>query len=268
MTTPLAVLPMYDWPEVRAVTDRLWAAIREELETRGIAAPNDLARPTDLRAAWTDAALVLGQTCGLPLVTTLPEVAVVGAFDHRLPDTPPGWYHSVIIVEGDDHATGLADLGGASVAVNSADSQSGHGAWRHELARATLPPGHLGPVHLSGGHRESIVAVAAGVARTAAIDAVSWELACTHEAAATTCRVIHRSEPTPGLPLVTGPGAAVDTVRAAITAAMEDLPAADRSTLHVHGFVPLDRVDYDEIGHRWRAATEAGIPDLAARSIP
>ena len=59
MTAPVAVLPMYDWPEVRAVTDRLWRAIHQELEARGITAPAELARPTDLRAAWTDPALVL-----------------------------------------------------------------------------------------------------------------------------------------------------------------------------------------------------------------
>ena len=35
----VAALPMYDWPEVRAETDALWAAIGDGLRNAGLDAP-------------------------------------------------------------------------------------------------------------------------------------------------------------------------------------------------------------------------------------
>ena len=263
MTPPLAVLPMYDWPEIRPATDRLWAAIRDQLVRGGIDAPVELTRPADLESAWTDEGLVIGQTCGLPLVTVLPGAVVVGAFDHRLPDTPPGWYHSVMIVGSDDPATTIADLRGATVAVNGTDSQSGHAAWRHELAAAGLVGDHLGEVSISGGHRSSIIAVAEGAVRTAAIDGVSWELARTHEPAAADCRILHHSSPTPGLPIITNQPGATEPMRAAIAAAIDTLSAADRRALHIHAIVSASRDHYELLARRWADATAAGVPELA-----
>ena len=71
MTGGLAALPMYDWPELRPATDRLWAAVRDGLRQRGVAAPEGLTRDVGLMAGWTDPGLVLGQTCGLPFVREL-----------------------------------------------------------------------------------------------------------------------------------------------------------------------------------------------------
>jgi hypothetical protein len=42
MSTFIAALPMYDWPEVRPETDAEWAAIRDRLRKEGI----DIARRT------------------------------------------------------------------------------------------------------------------------------------------------------------------------------------------------------------------------------
>lgn len=262
MTDPFAVLPMYDWPEIRELTDGFWTAIRHQLAHRGLDAPDELTRPSDLQAAWTDDALVVGHTCGLPLVTMLPGTTVVGAFDHRLPDTPPGWYHSVVIVATDDPATSFTDLGGATVAINGADSQSGHAAWRHELATGALGGEHLGRPHISGGHRASIVAVAEGIARTAAIDGVSWELARLHEPAAAHCRVLHRTAPAPALPVITNQHEHAVIIHEAIAAAIGELSPDERHSLHVHAIVPATRDDYDIITRRWAEATAAGVPEL------
>ncbi|MDP2734302.1 MAG: hypothetical protein Q8O63_14555, partial [Hoeflea sp.] len=52
--TGAASLPMYDWPEIRAATDAVWAAIRSELSQRGIDAPARLDRSADPEPLWSD----------------------------------------------------------------------------------------------------------------------------------------------------------------------------------------------------------------------
>ena len=68
MSEGIAALPMYDWPEARAAVDGFWAAVRDRLRARGIDAPEALSREIGLTEGWTHPRLVLGQTCGLPLV--------------------------------------------------------------------------------------------------------------------------------------------------------------------------------------------------------
>ncbi|MEO0492905.1 MAG: PhnD/SsuA/transferrin family substrate-binding protein [Actinomycetota bacterium] len=262
----IATLPMYDWPELHGTVDRLWATIAAALADHGFEPPDGLERGRSLDEGWLDPALLLGQTCGLPLVLRLgPEVAVVGAFDHGLPDTRPGDYHSVVIVAADDHAESIADLANATVAVNGADSQSGHGVWRHELVIAGIDRSHLGPTIDTGSHRSSIHAVADGQARCAAIDAVSWELARRHDPAATHCRVAWRTDPTPALPLITARAnrPLLDPMRAALAGAIDALPAAVADALMIDGFVPRVDDDYQEIADRWNAAEATQVGRLA-----
>ena len=73
----IAALQMYDWPEVQGRTDAFWIRVRAGLEEAGIDAPVALSRPEDLHSPWTRPDLVLGQTCGLPLVLGLTGDATV-----------------------------------------------------------------------------------------------------------------------------------------------------------------------------------------------
>ena len=258
----IATLPMYDWPEVRADVDRLWDALATALRDHELEPPATLERGRALGEQWLDPDLLLGQTCGLPLEQRLiPEVAVIGAFDHGLPDTRPGDYHSVIVVRGDDDAAAIGDLGGAVVAVNGADSQSGHAVWRHELATAGLDRSTFASTLESGSHRSSIRAVADGRARCAAVDAVSWELALRHEPAAVACRVAWRTDPTPALPLITTRHnrPLLDPIRAAVAAAIDAVDDDVVRALVIDGFVPREDDDYQLIAERWNAATAAEV---------
>ena len=75
----LVQLGMYDWPEVRTATDRLWIRIHEALAKRGIRSPETLERNQDHETGWLSPRLLLSQTCGLPLVQDLrDQVAVLG----------------------------------------------------------------------------------------------------------------------------------------------------------------------------------------------
>jgi len=109
MTAFVAALPMYDWPEIRAETDALWAGLRDRLRAAGIEAPETLARRNadlpavpggirdaagvviapdpatlppdelDFAALWRHPRLLVSQTCWGPMETGLaPFVEVVG----------------------------------------------------------------------------------------------------------------------------------------------------------------------------------------------
>jgi len=169
---PVAVLPMYDRPEIRAGTDRLWAAIRDRLRTAGMAAPDALDRTMPVWQAWTDPDLALGQTCGLPYATRLDgRVGLVGAPDFGVGGCPPGHYCSVLVVRADDPRDRLEAFRGAVAAVNETGSQSGHAALMDATAPLARDGGFLGGAWITGSHASSIRAVAEGAADLAAIDA-------------------------------------------------------------------------------------------------
>lgn len=235
----IAALPMYDRPETAGALDRLWAGVRDLLRDRGHPAPDHLTRGRDPWAVWEDPDLVLGQTCGLPYRTRLHDrVALLGGGDWSLPDTPPGHYHSVIVMRAGEGPS--AD--GLRLAINGRDSQSGWAAALHWADGAGL---RLGERVETGAHVASAAAVADGQADVAAIDAVTWRgIVRFDEGLASRLSVVDRTRPTPGLPFIAGPRADAAAVRIALSGAIATLAAWDRETLGLRAFAPLDPADY------------------------
>jgi ABC-type phosphate/phosphonate transport system substrate-binding protein len=237
MGEPVAALPMYDWPEVRASTDAFWICLRAALEARGIAAPARLTRGAD---HWRNPGLVLGQTCGLPYRRGLhAAVTLIGAPDYGLEGCPPGRYRSALVVRADDPRECPRDFVEARYACNSNCSQSGHAALNEAL-------GPLAPARglLTGAHRASVIAVAQARADIAAIDAVSWRLARAWEPAAARLRVLGWTRPGPGLPMITAGGRDPAPFAGAIGDAIAALAPSHRAALGLAGFVRLRPVDY------------------------
>ncbi|MCL4187955.1 MAG: PhnD/SsuA/transferrin family substrate-binding protein [Rhodobacteraceae bacterium] len=236
---------MYDRPETRAATDRLWTLVREGLRSRGIAAPGALCRPGDggLWALWEHPRLVLAQTCGLPYRARLHgRVTLVGTPDHGVEGCPPGHYRSVLVVRAGDARGTLAAFAGARLAVNDALSQSG---WAAVAAAAAAAGVAFGGALVTGAHRASAAAVAGGLADVAAIDAVSWALTARWEPAlAAGLRVLGRTVPTPGLPLIAAAGADAAAIGAAVADAVAALAAADRAALMLQGIVAIPAAAY------------------------
>ena len=267
----VAVLGMYDRPELRAETDALWVMLREAIRDRGIDAPETLERHRPMQAVWGSPDLVLGQTCGLPYVKRLADrVGLIGAPAHALAECPPGWYRSVLIVARDCPAESLGALGGARPAINAWNSQSGYGALMHAAAGHAVGGRFFGAPVLTGGHAASIAAVAAGGADLAAIDAVTWALALGRDPASAMVRVLGRTDPTPGLPYIAARGRDPAILAAATDAAIAALPEAVRARLMLTGFVRFSPADYDMIAARLVAAETAHRlpPACAARSVP
>jgi ABC-type phosphate/phosphonate transport system substrate-binding protein len=239
----IAALPMYDRPATAAANDRFWAGIRDALRAAGQPAPDRLSRGGDLWALWRAPDLVLGQTCGLPYRARLHgRVTLVATPDYGLPGCPPGFYRSVLVVRADDPRADLAAFAGSRLAVNEALSQSGWAAPAAHVAARGLALRPIGP---TGSHAASAAAVAADRADIAALDAVTWALLRREDdAAALRLRVLETTAPTPGLPLIAGPGADAATLRAACRAGLAALDAADRERLMLRDLVEIPAAVY------------------------
>ncbi len=254
-----ASLPMYDLPAIRAETDALWSAIAAGLRSRGVAAPDRLSRDGDLLEGWRRPDLLLSQTCGLPFVRHLRgRVDLVGAVAYDLPDCRPGAYRSRVIVRAGDPARGLDDLRGRTLAMNSAESQSGAGALRALLRSRSVAAPFFGRVLPTGAHLESLRAVAQGRADAAAIDAVTFELARRHVGEAQEVRVLLSTAETPGLPLITRAGGPARAILEAVDEAVRVVGPEVRAALLLRGVVPRGDPDFDGI-----AAEDAAEDPLA-----
>jgi ABC-type phosphate/phosphonate transport system substrate-binding protein len=257
----IAALPMYDWPELRPATDRLWAAIRDRLRGAGIGAPEALTRDIGLVEGWTHPRLVLGQTCGLPYVRGLAAlVALVGTPDYGVPGCAPGWYRSAVVVRTDDPRGTLADFREGRLAVNGADSQSGWGAILHHAAPLAVEGRFFGAVAVSGAHAASVTMVAGGAADLAAIDFVSWRHCLRLLPEAARLRVLMLTEPTPGLPMIAAAGSDVEPRARAVEGAIEAVGGDTRAEFGLVGFARLEAGAYDVIAQRL-AAAEARLPE-------
>jgi ABC-type phosphate/phosphonate transport system substrate-binding protein len=231
--------------------------LRDALRAAGVPAPRALTRDDDPATLWLSPHLVLGQTCGLPFVRRLTgRVTLLGAPDYRLEGTPPGHYHSAVVVRADDARETLAAFRGATVAVNEDGSQSGNAALLQVIAPLAQQRRFFGARHLTGAHAASVDAVAAGRADIAAIDAVSWRLFTRHRPEAARLRVLLTTPPTPGLPFIAAAGTDARRHRAAIGDAIAGLDPPVRETLGIHGFTAFDAAAYDVIRTRWRQVGE------------
>lgn len=239
----IASLAMYDFGPAMAANDRLWALIRDGMRAQGLPAPEALTRgEAAYWPAWQSPDLTLSQTCGYPFRARLHDkVTYIGTPDYGVEGAAPGHYRSVFVVRRDDPRQTLADFDGAAFAYNEALSQSGWAAPQNHAAKLGL---RLPPALQSGGHRHSARAVAEGRADIAALDAVTHALLRGDEPAMAHLRVIDRTDPTPGLPLIAGPGAPADRLFDCVAKAIADLPAEDRAALHLNGLVRIPQASY------------------------
>lgn len=242
MSDALASLDMYCWPENRDDWNGFWKATRSELTKLDISAPQFLTFGQPLKDVWLTPSLLIGHCCGWPYVSKLrDEVTLIGRFNFATEGCPPGHYNSVFIVPKDSVLGSLDDLPGSdpNIAVNGTNSQSGFRVLREVFEKIESSEQLI----ITGSHRDSICAVADGEADFAAIDAVSWELAKVYESKAEDVKIIGRSSPKPGLPLITANAnrelapLLFDAVRSAVDVVGEPLG--------IQSFLPARESDYE-----------------------
>lgn len=238
----IANMMMYSRPETEGALARFWGAIAERLTAAGIAAPKTMAQDAGGWPVWSDQMLVLSQTCGMPYRLWLHgKVQLVGTPDYGLAGCPAGYYNSPLVVRATDEGADIGAYRAARFAYNARHSQSGYAA----------PFTHLAPrgwwfsdTLRTGGHAASARAVRDGAADIAALDAVTWNLIERYEPWARDLRVLEWTEPTPGLPFITGAHLDAQRVRGAVAGAAQALGAADRDALMLRGIVDIPAQTY------------------------
>lgn len=264
----LANLPMYDLPEVRAVTDDWWRGVAAGLSRAGICdAPSSLERHLG-EGIWGSPQLLLSQTCGYPLTHELAgvvELVATPAYAARGCRGPE--YASLVIVAEDSPATSLADLRGSCCAFSRRDSHSGYNVLRAAIAPLAHGGAFFSETVESGAHARSIALVASGRADVCAVDCVTHALLARHAPAALEgTRVLCETARAPGLPYVTRAGIDTDRLerlRDGVRAAFADPAlAATREALLLAGVEILPLAAYRRIDQMEKSARDAGYAEI------
>lgn len=236
----LALMPLYDWPELHHLTDGVWACIRESAREEGLDLPVDLDHRAQRVSAWMTDEVVFSQLCGSPWFRKHRHHAhYLATSDFALNDNEPGQYYSKIVVASGSPYTALDQLESAKFAYNDDDSQSGV----HCLRPLMDVEAHLAHGVESGGHRLSMQAVAAGEADFAAIDAFSFRLAESVAPEVTNAlRVIAKTPQRPAPVFVTSTAFDEDTkqrLQHAVLTALSNLPETVSGPYSFRGAVDL-----------------------------
>ncbi|HEX3089593.1 MAG TPA: PhnD/SsuA/transferrin family substrate-binding protein [Ilumatobacteraceae bacterium] len=234
----IASLAMYPFEHLRPAYDHFWDSVRGRLTFEAPALDWD----TDPLVACRRDDLVLGQTCGWPLVTELASsVRVVGAFDCGMDETRDGTYYSVLVSSSGDQLDEILARPDLVVVANASDSLSGWISLRVATAAAGR---HIDAAVWTGSHAASIDAVRDDRAHLAAIDGVTWAHIGTD-----TLHLVGRGPRIPCLPLVTSRSttdAALAELRLALGDTVHDPAMAGVcATLKIRDFLVRDLADYE-----------------------
>ena len=264
-----ASLPMYDLPEARQWTDRLWTAIAEELREEGVSGvPDALEHPCDHHDAWRSHRLLFSQSCGYPVATAFRSlVRVVATAHYAAPGCEGHRYSSAVVVRASSRAPSLGALRGAVCAFNSHDSQSGYNALRAVIAPIAQGRRFFARTVETGAHAASIHAVRDGRADVCSVDCVTWALLARHRSSALHgLRVLAFTEPVPGLPFVTArdcSDATVASIRDALARAFARPDLAEtRDALLLCGLSMLSVDAYEPLLAMERTAFALGYPNM------
>jgi ABC-type phosphate/phosphonate transport system substrate-binding protein len=236
----IASLAMYPFTQLRPAYDRLWDGVRSRLSFAAPALDWELDHLTACRRDD----LLLGQTCGWPLITELAStVRVVGTFDCDVNGAAGGTYCSVLVSNTDDPLDDILRRPDLIVAANSSDSLSG---WISLQSVAIAKGVLLETVEWTGSHAVSIDTLRQGRAHLAAIDAVSWA-----HLGGPGLSIVGHCPRIPCLPLVTSRSssdAVLGELRQALGVTVSDpAMAAVCSTLKVRAFLERDLADYEGV---------------------
>lgn len=273
---PIASLPMYDLPELRAATDAWWDGLAQAFRREGLDnIPAQLNRGEPFGTEWRNPALLFSQCCGMDFVThgqahlRLLATPAYATADCNGPD-----YCSLIVVRVDDPAQTLTDLRARRVAVNMPGSHSGYNALRYLIASLQQPDNtaqvspFFSQVLDSGSHVVSLQLLQAGQADCAAIDCVTFALLARHRPAAIRdLRILSRSPQVPGLPYVCHNSCTEDTVQRLRNGLLAALHAphlaAVRAELLLQDVVVLPAKAYQPIRQMMLYAQCAGYTELS-----
>lgn len=215
-----------------------------------------------------DPELFIGHTCGYPLMKHLQDAVTpfcVPVFN--VSGVEGNLYSSRFIVAAESDIGSLAECGGRILAINNRDSNSGMNVLRHAIAKLNPAVPFFASVVNSGGHLQSLTAVAEKQADVAAIDCVSFQLIEDRWPELTAgVRSIGDSVKTCGLPLVMPianlPSTDTRKILAALNKALKQVNPRIPQRLHLSHFARVSFADYEAILEVESFAIDAGYPEL------
>jgi len=264
-----ATLDMYFLGRNEPVKAAFWARIRAQLTRYGFeSVPSLLTRSNPWDALLTTQGLLLGQTCGYPLMTLQQgRLTYVATPCYEAPGCDGPHYSSAIMVRADDPASSIENLRGRRLAYNASHSQSGYNALRALIAPLPTDGCFFGHTLETGGHAASLHAVATGQADCCATDAVC--LALLHDTEPGFMAGLKRVGWTPSapvLPYVTSPSISSDRLkllRQALIDVANDPANRDITVpMRLKGVQVLDRHAYDVILDQRNRAARLGVVKL------
>jgi len=258
----LMSLPMYavSVPDVEAFA----GVLRETLKRAGlIATPQSLSWPQNLLMHWQQPDLLLSQTCGFPLVESLPDVQLVGTFSYRAPGCDGYRYRSFLLARDEDAKLHLPDFRHRRLAFNSTDSQSGYNSLRALVAPLAQAGKFFSQATATGSHRESLHYVQQNRADLAAIDCVTLALLHRHDPSALSGLVIiGQTAAVPGLPLITSSQTSPEHLSILRQALHEIAHEPVAKPLLIEEFSEVPRQAYSVITLMKNIAQEFGVREL------
>lgn len=220
----------------------------------------------DLAAHWLSPDLLLSQTCGYPLVTSLRgKVRLVGRPGYELTHSSAGDHCSLLLCRDDSVITDLAGFKGGHGLINAHDSNSGMNLFRHTLAGLDSN-GFFSKVSFTGSHRESLRRLKNSDGDLASIDSVTYDyLARDNSDEVEGLRILARSVRSPCLPYITSirrTTAEADSIRKAMNEALSQLPEVARE-LAIREVLPASAEDYECLADYERMAAHNGFSFVA-----
>lgn len=265
----IAALPMYDFSELRAAHDALWAALANCLIERGLKnVPRRLARDRLHRDIWRDPSLLLGQGCEYPIAKSFAHsLKLVATPCYTAPGCEGKFYRSAIVVRANDLSATLAGFRGRRCIVNEKDSNSGMNLLRSAVAAVAGGERFFRSVLVSGSHRRSMELIVSNEADLAAIDCVTLaHLQYIDPELTSKVRVLCWTPRSPCLPFVTSQHTSESTVaalRASLAEVLEDAKLAYvRARLFLKGVDVQPDAGFGHVNLLERWATALNYPTL------
>ena len=275
MQTWKVALPMYNvGSALTADYERFLEAVIALLRARGWRDAIEVVRDIDdLERFWLRSDLLLSQTCGYPLTTSLHgQVQLVGTPTYDVLGCSEYFYRSLLVIRADDTDSRLsqpmptlADFRGRIGVVNQLNSHSGMNALRHTVAPFAHKGYFFDKVHISGSHLDSLAMVQSGAADMAAIDCVSFAyVAHAFPDKVVGLRILQESLAAPGLPFI----ASLQLNQAQSVVLVEALETVCANLqiaapLRITGFARTLEKDYQIVRSMEESAIAAGYPRLA-----
>ena len=215
-----------------------------------------------------DPGLFIGHTCGYPLMNHLQDAVTpfcVPVFN--VTGVEGNLYSSRFIVAADSEISSLVECGGRIAAINNSDSNSGMNVLRHAIAKLNPAAPFFASVINSGGHLQSLTAVAELRADVAAIDCVSFQFIEDRWPELTArVRSIGDSIKTCGLPLVLPntnfPSTDTQQILVTLNKALNQVNPRVRQQLHLSHFARVNFGDYQSILEIESFANDVNYHDL------